>query len=409
MHDFPHRREDAGAYVDAPPRCSLSSEWGNFTAVDVGNADAPVVMRRPRVKPEHAPYRISDGRIRIGGVSYGIAAEVKDPIGSVWTLLESMDGTCDVKEIVDRVVALHPAESPASVHAGLCQFIASGYVEDVAAPNPVELTERDKQRYDRAHDYYRWLDLTPRTSTWEPQVKLHHARVTVVGIGGTGGVAALALAASGVGHLHCVDPDVVELSNLCRQILYTEDDIGIPKVDAAVARLRRLNSDIEISSERRRIGSIDDVVPLARDCDVLLLAADQPPEVRVWTNRACIATHRPWVDAGYHGPLVQVGVYVPGTGACWECLRAAMHDQHNALGANPTDAPDRGAAVAHAVAATPAGMSGYLGAHQVIAVITGVPAATPGQIQGVNLAALDAPFTQTDPKRPDCPACSATP
>lgn len=373
----------------------------------IDNTGTSVVMRLPRVKPEHAPYRISDGRIRIGGVSYGIAAEIKDPTGSVWTLLESMDGTRDVDEIVDRVVGLHPVESAAAVSAGLRQFIDSGYVEDAGAPDPVELTERDKQRYDRARDYYRWLDLTPRASSWDPQVRLRNARVTVVGIGGTGGVAALALAASGVGHLHCVDPDVVELSNLCRQVLYTEDDLGVPKVDAAVARLRRLNSDIEVSGERRRIGSVEDVIPLARDCDVLLLTADRPPEVRVWTNRACLAARRPWVDAGYHGPLVQVGVYVPGIGGCWECMRAAMRDQHYAVGGNPVDAPDRGVAVAHAVAAAPAGFSGYLAAHQVTALLTGVPVVTPGQIQAVNLGALDAPFTQADPQRPDCPACSA--
>jgi hypothetical protein len=144
-------------------------------------------MRRPRVKPEHAPYRISDGRIRIGGVSYGLAAEVKDPTGSVWTLLESMDGTRDVYKIVDRVVRSHPGESSSSVCAGLRQFIDSGYVEDMAGPDPAELTARDKERYDRARDYYRWLDLMPRASTWEPQARLHSARVTVVGIGGTGG------------------------------------------------------------------------------------------------------------------------------------------------------------------------------------------------------------------------------
>lgn len=68
------------------------------------------------------------------------------------------------------------------------------------------------------------LDLTPRASTWEPQERLRRALVTVIGVGGTGGVAALALAASGVGRLHCVDPDVVELSNLSRQVIYTEDD-----------------------------------------------------------------------------------------------------------------------------------------------------------------------------------------
>jgi molybdopterin/thiamine biosynthesis adenylyltransferase len=78
---------------------------------------------------------------------------------------------------------------------------------------------------------------------------LRASRVTVVGVGGTGGVAALALAAAGVGQLHCVDPDVVDLSNLGRQVVYTEDDTGRPKVGGAVARLRRLNADIAVSGE----------------------------------------------------------------------------------------------------------------------------------------------------------------
>jgi molybdopterin-synthase adenylyltransferase len=366
-----------------------------------------VMMRRPRVKPEHAAYRISGGRIRIGGVSYGIAAEIEDPTGSVWTLLESMDGTRSVTQIIDRAARAHPDEPEASVRAAVRQLMGSGYVEDAGAPDPAELSERDKQRYDRARRYYRWLDLTARASTWEPQARLRAARVTVIGIGGTGGVASLALAAAGVGRLHCVDPDVVELSNLSRQVIYTEDDIGAPKADAAVARLRRLNTDIAVSGERRLIGSVDDVLPLVGDCDVLVLTADQPPDVRVWTNRACIATGRPWVDAGYHGPLVQVGVYRPGAGSCWECLHDASREQQLSLGANPCDAPDRPAAAGRAVGAVSAGISGYLAAHEVIALLTGVPPAEPGRIQAINLAAFDAPYAFAEPPRPSCPACAA--
>jgi molybdopterin/thiamine biosynthesis adenylyltransferase len=228
-------------------------------------------------------------------------------------------------------------------------------------------------------------------------------------VGGTGGIAALALAASGVGQLHCVDPDEVELSNLSRQILYTEDDAGKPKADCAVARLRRLNSDISITGQRTRAACAEDVLALARECDVLLLAADQPPELRTWTNRACLSAKRPWVDAGYHGPLVQCGAFVPGTGPCWECTRLTMRDGHAEDGANPHDAPERGEAVGHAVAATSAGISGYLAAQLVISLITDVPRARPGRIETINLAALDAPLVLDDPPHPDCEACGATP
>lgn len=364
-----------------------------------------VSMLLPRVKPEHAPYRISGGLIRLGGVSYGIAAEVKDPTGSVWALLQSMDGSRTVDEVVARVLELRPGESADAVRDGVELFIRSGYVEDAGAPAPVELSERDKERYDRGRMYFRWLDLTPRTSSWEPQLALRRARVTVVGVGGTGGNAALALAASGVGRLHCVDCDTVELSNLNRQILYREEDIGLPKVDAAVRALGRLNGDIEIDGRHLRIRGVDDVLPLADDCDVLVLTADRPAELRVWTNRACLATGTPWVEAGYHGPLASVTAFVPGKSACWECLRAAQDARHETVGAHQGDTPHRGEAVANAVGAPSAGISGYLAAHAVLGLVTGVAPVPPGRVHGINLSELAEPFVLDDPRRPDCPAC----
>jgi molybdopterin/thiamine biosynthesis adenylyltransferase len=164
-----------------------------------------------------------------------------------------------------------------------------------------------------------------------------------------------------------------------------------------------------VSAERLRIGSVEDVLPLARDCDVLLLSADKPPEVRVWTNRACLAAGRPWVDSGYHGPLVQVTAYLPGAGRCWECLHDASRERQIADGADPADSPGRGDAVASAVGAVPAGISGYLAAHHVISLVTGVPAAEPGVIQAINLAALDTPFACRDGPDHPCPACGGAP
>ena len=179
--------------------------------------------------------------------------------------------------------------------------VDTGYVEDAAGPAPAGLTERDLRRYDRAVGYFRWLDLTPQPSSWQPQARLRDARVTILGTGGTGGtggIAALALTASGVGHLHCVDPDVVELSNLSRQVLYTEDDIGKPKADAAVTRLRQLNSDVEITGQCLAAAGTEDVLGLAVGCDVLLLAADRLPDLRIWANRlAWRRSARGWARA----------------------------------------------------------------------------------------------------------------
>lgn len=363
------------------------------------------LMIRPRVKPEHAPYRIADDKIRIGGISYGLAAEIADPDGWVWTMLSAMDGTRGLPEIIEQVSAAHPGQPVLRLRRGAEQLLGSGYVEDVAAPIPATLSERDIRRYDRATRYFRWLDLAPRQSSWDAQARLRDARVIILGVGGTGGVAAMALAAAGVGNLLCVDPDEVELSNLSRQVIYSEDDVGKSKADSAVARLRRLNSDIEVTGQRMEATCEQDVLRLARDCDVLLLGADKPHELRMWTNRACLAARRPWVDSGYHGPLVQVAAFVPGEGPCWECKRLALRDSYAGDGTNPDDASHSRDGVFTAVGTVPAGMSGYLAAHLVIALLTGTPPVVPGRIETVNMAALDAPLAIGYPPHPDCPAC----
>jgi hypothetical protein len=363
-------------------------------------------MRRPRIKPEHAPYRTTGGKIRIGGGVHGIAAEIMDPAGWLWSLVTAIDGTSEPAQIIAQVHAAYPEAAEPDIRAALDALISAGYVEDAAAAAPADFTRREQERYGRSTEYYRWIDLTPRSSPWDVQRILRNARVVLVGLGGTGSTAALALAASGVGHLHCVDPDSVELSNLNRQALYTERDLGKPKADAALAHLRRLNSDIEITAERLRITSSDDCAAVVAGYDLLALCADQPDDLRIWANRACLAGRLPWVDGGYHGPLVTAGAYVPGTGPCWECLRAGELAR---LDLPAADAGDRALglprAPGHPAAAVPAGMSGQLVAHLAMALLTRTSQVTPGTVYGVNLMVLGDPVVIEHPRRSGCPAC----
>jgi hypothetical protein len=159
-------------------------------------------MRRPQIKPEHAPYLTARNTVRIGGGVLGIAAEMTDPGGWLWSLVSATDGTSAPGEIVRLVCRRHPGASAVDVRDALDALIAAGYVEDAAAAEPADLTPQERERYDRSMQYYRWVDLTPRSSPWEIQRKLKHARVAMIGLGGTGATAALALAASGVGRLH---------------------------------------------------------------------------------------------------------------------------------------------------------------------------------------------------------------
>ncbi|MFD8420254.1 HesA/MoeB/ThiF family protein [Streptomyces sp. NPDC059466] len=381
-------------------------------------------LLRPRIKPEHRAYRTIDGNVRIGSVVHGIGAEIADPEGWVWTLVEAMDGTREPAEVAEAVLRAHPGLpglTDEDTRQAMADLLDAGFVEDAGAPVPVSVRER--VRYSRGVPLLRWMDLGPRANAWDAQLLLGSARVLLIGVGGTGGHAAQSLVASGVGRLHCVDPDVVELSNLNRQPLFRESDLGRPKVEAALGTLRDLNSDVTVTGERREVRGQEDLAELVRSgapevtrppagpraagpYDLLVLAADRPDDIRRWANRVCLAAGLPWVDAGYRGPLVTAGVHVPGRGACWECLRAAevaRRDLRLAPG------QDEQAASPHLpwnpASAVTAGLSGGLLAHAALALLTGVPALEPGFRFGMNLMLPGDPLLERCPRRPDCPAC----
>lgn len=365
-------------------------------------------MRLPRIKPEHVPYQTTAGNVRIGSGVYGIAAEIEDPDRWVWTLVSVTDGTRTPADIVNAVREVHPDVPDGDVQDALSQLIAAGYVEDIGATPPDEdFSARQQERYRRSMQYFRLTDLTARSSPWDCQRILTESRVVLIGLGGTGGAAALALAASGIGQLHCIDSDTVELSNLNRQTLYTEEDLGKSKVDAALARLRRLNSDIDITGEQLHMGSQDDITKAIDGCDLMALCADRPDDIRRWANRAALAGGVGWVDGGYHGPLITAGGYVPGSGACWECLRETenarrhlpiLHDEDlvKALPRVP----------GHPVSAVSAGLSGLLVAHLVIALLTKTFSVQPGTVYGLNLMAPGDPVLVAHARRVDCGACA---
>lgn len=363
-------------------------------------------MRRPRIKFEHSPIRYGDGRVRIGGIIIGIAADIPDPDGSVWALLELLDGSRTVDQVVADLVHRFPARSENDIRTAITGLADAGFLEDAGEPTPPGLTERARERHGRSRALFQWMDLTPRQTSWEAQLHLHQARVVLVGLGGVGSTAALALTASGIGQLHCVEPDLVELSNLNRQILYTEADLGQAKVNVAVQRLREYNSEIAVSGERTRIDGPDALRALATGCDVLMLAADQPKEIRSWTNQACRATGTAWVHGGYHGPQVNIGLYQPGTGPCYDCYRAAERERRAGLPPQTFWPPAVGAAGTHAANAVTAGIAGDLAAHAAMSLITGAPKLRINCQFGLNLVTLDHSFA-VGPEQPrsDCPAC----
>lgn len=155
------------------------------------------------------------------------------------------------------------------------------------------------------------------------QLKLKRAAVLLIGTGALGSPSALYLAAAGVGRLGLVDPDIVDATNLQRQILHGESWLGKPKLESAVARLREINPHITVEPHRVRF-TPDNALSIARDYDVIVDGSDNFP-TRFLTNDTAFFLRKPLVYGAIHRFEGQLSVFAPHlAGPCYRCLLPQM-------------------------------------------------------------------------------------
>ena len=220
------------------------------------------------------------------------------------------------------------------------------------------------------------------------QQKLAAARVLIVGAGGVGGPAALYLAAAGVGNITLVDPDSVALSNLQRQILFTGDDIGRPKVEAGAERLTALNPLVRIETHAEPL-TADNARALIAGHDVVLDGTDDF-QTRFAVNAACVALGVPLVSGALGRWSGQVGVFVGRP--CYQCLV-------------PEIPPDAETCARVGVVGALAGVIGAMTALETIKLITGAGEPLTGRLllyEGLSATARTVRITAD----PDCPVCA---
>jgi molybdopterin/thiamine biosynthesis adenylyltransferase len=172
------------------------------------------------------------------------------------------------------------------------------------------LSDEEKQRYDR--------QMMVRGIGEEGQEKLKKARVVIAGAGGLGTPSALYLAAAGVGTIRIVDSDRVELSNLNRQILHWNKDIGRNKTDSAAEKLRDINNTIQIEAIAETIDE-ESVARLTAGFDVILDGTDNL-ETRFLLNSAALANGIPFVHGAVYGFEGRVTTVLPGKTPCLGCI-----------------------------------------------------------------------------------------
>jgi bacteriocin biosynthesis cyclodehydratase domain-containing protein len=341
-----------------------------------------------------------------GGHRGGDVALDGDPAVLV-ELLARLDGTRGRADILAALRAGPvPALNAADLDEALDALAAGGLTED-AADDARHLDPAALDRYDRQLRYFGDL-AGAGVSRAAAQARLESATVAVLGLGGLGGMAATMLTVCGAGTIVGVDHDVVELSNLARQVLYGQDDLGRRKIDAAAERLGQLNARSTFRGIARRLDCTAAVADVIAGADFVVAAVDWPAaKITHWVNQACWAAGVPYVGMSQHPPLVRVGpTYVPGVTGCFACQEAAYRRDFPLFDAVMDALDDRSPAATYAPAC---GLIGALVANEAIAHITRLsPPACAGRATMLDLTTL-AVEREDVPRDPDCTVCGTGP
>jgi molybdopterin/thiamine biosynthesis adenylyltransferase len=229
----------------------------------------------------------------------------------------------------------------------------------------------------------------------EGQIKLLEAKVLLLGAGGLGSPTALYLAAAGVGTLGIIDGDVVDRSNLQRQVIHNEERIGTPKVDSAEATINALNPDVNVVKYPFRIGP-DNIMDILPEYDIVVDGLDNFP-TRYLLNDASVRLQIPVVSASILGFEGQLSVFKPYDGPCYRCLYPVPPP--------PELAPSCGA---NGVLGVLPGTMGLLQATEVVKLILGEGEPLIGRL--LLYDALATSFTELKMRKdPECPICSREP
>ncbi len=226
------------------------------------------------------------------------------------------------------------------------------------------------------------------------QRKLLDARVILVGTGGLGSPTALYLAAAGVGTIGLIDFDTVDVSNLQRQIIHTDDRVGMLKTESARIALEALNPDVTVITHNEPLTSAN-AMEILRDYDIVVNGSDNFP-TRYLVNDACVFLGKPLVDASILRFEGQATVFLPGHG-CYRCLYPAPPP--------PGMAPSCAEA---GVLGVLCGIMGSIEGIEVIKLILGIGDSLAGRL--LLFDALEMKFREVRIRRdPKCPVCGDNP
>jgi sulfur-carrier protein adenylyltransferase/sulfurtransferase len=349
-------------------------------AVGNGNGSAPLlvdVREQHEFEESHIPGAIHVPR---GHLESRIEGKVGDKHSPVVLYCASGQRSALAAHTLQSLLGY---DDVASMTGGITLWKDRGF--EVETPRALDADQ--KNRYSRHV-------LLPEVGM-EGQLKLLDAKVLLLGAGGLGSPTALYLAAAGVGTLGIVDDDVVDVSNLQRQVIHTTSRVGEPKVDSAERAVKDLNPGVNVVKYATRLDA-SNVMEIIEGYDVIVDGVDNFP-TRYLLNDATVRLKIPVVSASILGFDGQLSVFAPYEGPCYRCLYPT-----------PPPAELAPSCGANGVLGVLPGTMGLLQATEVVKLIVGAGDPLIGRL--LLYDALAATFTELKVRRdPDCPICSRDP
>jgi molybdopterin/thiamine biosynthesis adenylyltransferase len=364
-------------------------------------------MVTPRLKPamdcvagDDALLLSLDPRTRV---------ELADPTGQVRALLlELRDGSRTPAELRAALAPRWPDLTQSDVDDALAMLDGLGWLEDAAAP--ARLTDYERERYFSNLAFFDAFTSMDRGRE-DIQRQLTRARVVVLGAGGLGSSVIQNLVGLGITKLTLLDCDAVATKNFARQFTYTEADLGKSKVEQVAAWLRAFDARADVTAVHARVSGPDDVRALLDGADLVIAAIDEPDEVDLWVNEACVGAGVPFIRGGL---AYMQGLYWsvdPGRSACRHCLE--LHRARLGEGVDMRvmtwERVLRSERVNRGIGPV-AQLLGSLVAMEALRYLTGIVApVSAGTYQLVDFSGDCSISADAWPRDPDCPVCATAP
>ncbi len=255
----------------------------------------------------------------------GVAITLDDSKGFIRKVCALMDGEKNTATLKSMLSESYPEEAK-YLEELLKVLDSEKLLEDKKFNTSISLNKSDEERYARNLGFFSSY-ITAQDNKYQYQEKLKTTKVVILGMGGVGTHVLQNLAGLGVGHIKIVDFDLVELSNLNRQVLYRESDLGELKAIAASKNIKEFSNDINITTVIKKIANVEDILELIKGQDIVIGAADQPRDKIIdWLNVACIELKIPFVLGSLDSQWAACYSIVPGKTGCIECWKQSVNN-----------------------------------------------------------------------------------